>query len=64
MWRYSAPNLLGKISDILLRFKLNYNDIQQAFLNIEIFPELLDFSGGFLYDFCNTDAEKIVLLRF
>ena len=40
---YAGPNLLAKIFDILLRFRLSYigilADIKQAFLNVEIFAE-------------------------
>ena len=65
---YSGPNLLGKIFDILLRFRLNYisilADIQQAFLNIEISTEHTDFLRFLWYDFRNTDVEKIIVLRF
>ena len=65
---YSGPNLLEKIFDILLRFRLNYigilANIQQAFLNIEISTEHTDFLRFLWYDFRNTDAEKIIVLRF
>ena len=65
---YSGPNLLGKIFDILLRFRLNYigivADIQQAFLNIEISTENTDFLRFLWCDFRNTDVEKIIVLRF
>ena len=44
---YPGPNLLVKIFDILLRFRLNkiaiLADIKQAFLNISIHPEHRDF---------------------
>ena len=40
---YPGPNLLSKIFDILLRFRLNpvaiLADIKQAFLNVEIAEE-------------------------
>ena len=65
---YSGPNLLGKIFDILLRFRLNYigilADIQQAFRNIEISTEHTDFFRFLWYDLPNTDVEKFVVLRF
>ena len=60
---YSGPNLLGKVFDILLRFRLNYigilADFQQAFLNIEISTEHTEFLRFLWYDSCNTDVEKI-----
>ena len=44
---YPGPNLLGKIFDVLIRFRLNHiailADIKQAFLNIEIDKEHRDF---------------------
>ena len=40
---HAGPNLLAKIFDILLRFRLNYigilADIKQAFLNLKIFAK-------------------------
>ena len=56
---YSGPNLLSKIFDILLRFRLNYiallADIKQAFLNIEISSEHKDYLRFLWYK--NVDAE-------
>ena len=65
---YSGSNLLGKIFDILSRFRLNYisilADIQQPFVNIEISTEHTDFFRFLWYDFRNTVVEKIIVLRF
>ena len=66
---YSGPNNIEKIVDILIRFRLNYidilGDIQQAFLNIEISTQHIDFLRFFWYDFHNTDVvEEIVWSRF
>ena len=44
---HSAPNLLSKIFDVLLRFRFNFiailANIKQAFLNVEISKEHRDF---------------------
>ena len=65
---YSGPNNIEKIVDIVIRFRLNYigilGDIQQAFLNIEISTQHIDFLRFFWYDFHNTDVEEIVWSRF
>lgn len=59
---YSGPNLLGKIFDILIRFRLNEiaitADIRQAFLNIGIHPEHQDFLRFLWYD-AGSDGELI-----
>ena len=57
---YSGPNLLSKIFDILLRFRLNYiallAEIKQAFLNIEISSEHKDYLRFLWYK--NVDGEN------
>ena len=62
---YPGPNLLVKIFDILLRFRLNkiaiLADIKQAFLNISIHPEHRDFVR-FLWR--NQTNGKIDVYRF
>ena len=62
---YSGPNLLSKIFDILIRFRLNpigiLADIEQAFLNVEMSNDHKDFLPFIWYD---TNDLKIVLYRF
>ena len=58
---YAGPNLLSLIYDILLRFRTHkialISDIKQAFLNIEVHPNHVDylrflwFANGLLTDF-------------
>ena len=61
---YSGPNLLSKIFDVLLRFRLNrigiLADIKQAFLNVGIADEHKDFLRFLWLDSDN----KIVVYRF
>ena len=56
---YSGPNLLAKIFDILLRFRLNkigvLADIKQAFLNVGIDSEHRDFLRFLWYDRMKAD---------
>ena len=51
---YPGPNLISKIFDILLRFRMNpiaiLSDIKQAFLQIEIDPEHRNFLRFFWFD--------------
>ena len=66
---YAGPNLLSKIFDILLRFRLNFiailADIKQAFLNIEISEEHKDYLRFLWYDDVTNDGEaKLIILRF
>ena len=62
---YPGPNLLAKIFDILLRFRLNkiaiIADIKQAFLNVGISREHQDFLRFLWQDIKN---ESIVVYRF
>jgi hypothetical protein len=64
---YSGPNLIAKIFDILVRFRLNkigiIADIKQAFLNIAISREHRDFVRFLWYDL-NSKEEKIITYRF
>lgn len=64
---YSGPNLLAKIFDILLRFRLNkigiLADIKQAFLNINIHPDHRDFLR-FLWRDPSSSNKEIVVYRF
>ena len=61
---YSGPNMLGKIFDILLRFRLNRIaftvDIKQAFFNVGVHPEHRDF----LRFFCGTTRLTVARLLF
>ena len=64
---YSGPNLISKIFDILLRFRLNriaiIADIKQAFLNIAIEQSHCDYLRFLWYDF-SSEPENIVVYRF
>ncbi|XP_066925606.1 uncharacterized protein [Clytia hemisphaerica] len=64
---YPGPNLLAKIFDILLRFRMNkigiLADIKQAFLNISIHPDHRDFLRFLWRDPSSSDRE-IVVYRF
>ena len=64
---YSGPNLIAKIFDILMRFRLNtigiLADIRQAFLNIAISREHRDYVRFLWYDLKSED-EKIIVYRF
>ncbi|XP_066934625.1 uncharacterized protein [Clytia hemisphaerica] len=57
---YPGPNMLAKIFDILLRFRLNRiaitADIKQAFLNVGIHPEHRDFLR-FLWHSSDNEVE-------
>ena len=61
---YSAPNLLSKIFDILILFRLNpmgiLADIKQTFLNVEMSNDHKDFLRFLWYD---TNDLKIVIYR-
>ena len=61
----SGPNLLSKIYDILIRFRLNLigilADIKQVFLNVEMSNDQKDFLRFLWYD---TNDLKIVIYRF
>lgn len=63
---YSGPNLLGKIFDILIRFRLNKvaitADIKQAFLNIGIHPDHRDYLRFLWHDF--DGGHDVVVYRF
>ena len=66
---YSAPNLLSKIFDILLRFRFNFiailADIKQAFLNVEISKEHRDFLRFLWYENVNSESDaKLIVYRF
>lgn len=64
---YPGPNLLSKIFDILLRFRLNkiaiLADIKQAFLNIGIHKEDQDFLRFLWFENEGPDSE-IIVFRF
>ena len=69
---YSGPNLISKIFDILLRFRINpiatLSDIKQAFLNIEIDRDHQDFLRFLWYrdlDNCSeVEAYRFLRLVF
>ena len=66
---YSGPNLLSKIFDILLRFRLNFiailADIKQAFLNVEISKEHRDFLRFLWDENVNSESDaKLIVHRF
>ena len=65
---YPAPNLLSKISDILLQFKFKYiatlADIKQGFLNVEIAPEHRDFLRFLWVENPNVEDTNIIVFRF
>ena len=64
---YPGPNLLAKILDILLRFRVNkigiIADIKQAFLNVSVAKEHIDFLR-FLWFEVDTEDHDIVIYRF
>ena len=64
---YSGPNLIAKIFDILLRFRLNkigiLADIKQAFLNVGIDAKHRDYLRFLWYDL-QTEDEQVVIYRF
>ena len=64
---FPGPNLLSKIFDILLRFRLNkitiVADIKQAFLNIDIHKEDQNYLRFLWYDTERPDS-TIVIFRF
>ena len=64
---YPGPNLICKIFDILLRFRINpiatLSDIKQAFLNIEIDKEHQDFLR-FLWYRDVGNCSEVVVYRF
>ena len=64
---YSGPNLIAKIFDILLRFRLNkigvLADIKQAFLNVRIAVQHRDYLRFLWYDL-QAEDEQVVIYRF
>ena len=66
--QYSGPNLLSKVFDMLVRFRLNkvaiLADIKKAFLNIEVSEEHRDFLRFLWYDFKSSKPDKVVVFRF
>jgi hypothetical protein len=64
---YSGPNLIAKIFDILLRFRLNkigvLADIKQAFLNVGIDAQHRDYLRFLWYDL-QAEDEQVVIYRF
>ena len=64
---YSGPNLLSKVFDVLLRFRLNkvaiLADIKKAFLNVEVFKEHHDFLRFLWYDFESVEP-RLCVYRF
>ena len=64
---YAGPNLLARIFDILLRFGLNkiglFADIRQAFLNVAIAREHVDYVRFLWYDLDSND-DKVIIYRF
>ncbi|CAB4038791.1 Hypothetical predicted protein, partial [Paramuricea clavata] len=61
------PNLIAKIFDILLRFRLNkigvLADIKQAFLNVGIDAQHRDYLRFLWYDL-QAEDEQVVIYRF
>ena len=64
---YSGLNLIAKIFDILLRFRLNkigvLADIKQAFLNVGIAALHRDYLRFLWYDL-QAEDEQVVIYRF
>ena len=64
---YPGPNLLAKIFDILLRFRVNkigiLADIKQAFLNVSIHPDHRDFLRFLWRDYTTPDRD-VIIYRF
>ena len=64
---YSGPNLIVKIFDILLRFRLNkigvLADKKQAFLSVGIATHRKDYLKFLWYDF-QAEDEQVVIYRF
>ena len=62
---YSGPNLISKIFDILIRFRLNtiaiMADIKQAFLNVAITPEHRDYLRFLWYA---LDSDETIVYKF
>ena len=65
---YPGPNLISKIFDILLRFRLNpiaiISDIKQAFNQVEIHPEHQDFLRFLWYENPLDSSSPLVPYRF
>ena len=65
---YPGPNLLCKIFDILLRFRLNpvaiLADIKQAFLNVEITEKHRDFLRFLWFDDIAYEKPNVMIYRF
>ena len=65
---YSGPNLLSKVFDVLLRFRLHkigiLADIKQAFLNIEISESDRDFLRFLWHDTSDLNNSKVIAYRF
>ena len=63
---YSGPNLIAKIFDILLRFRLNkigvLADIKQAFLNVGIAAQHRGYLRFLWYDL-QAEDEQVVIYR-
>ena len=63
---HTGPNLLSMIYDVLLRFTLHkvvvMSDIKQAFLNVEVHPDHVDFLRFLWRE--NGDSEVITTYRF
>ena len=61
---YFGPNMLPKIFDVLIRFRLNnvaiLADIKQAFLTVEVSDEHRDFLRFLWFDM-NSEGEHIVI---
>ena len=57
----SGPNLISKVFDVLLKFRLNriaiLADIKKAFLNVEVFKDHQDFLRFLWYDFESKDPK-------
>lgn len=65
---YPGPNLISKIFDILLRFRLNpiavISDIKQAFNQVEIHPEHQDFLRFLWYENPLDSSSPLISYRF
>ena len=65
---YPGPNLISKIFDILLRFRMNpiamISDIKQAFNQVEIDPEHQDFLRFLWYENPLDSSSPLIPYRF
>ena len=63
---YTGPNLLCTIFDIMLRFRTNniaiISDIKQAFLNVGVHPDHVDYLRFLWFDL--DDGDDVIMYRF